>query len=125
MLSDDDAIAAQRHILEGKTSFDEWRPTAAQPVTIAETGSTVLNLQSCMIEAVAGPMNNQHRVTGATNFQMSFSYGRALQQSALKIWAKNINNKINAQKIFNHRSKMNGLSTSAKWTLNLEKQIDT
>ena len=60
-----------------------------------------------------------------TNFQMSFSYGRALQQSALKIWAKNINNKINAQKIFNHRSKMNGLSTSAKWTLNLEKQIDT
>ena len=73
MLSDDDAIAAQRHILEGKTSFDEWRPTAAQPVTIAETGSTVLNLQSCMIEAVAGPMNNQHRVTGATNFQMSFA----------------------------------------------------
>jgi hypothetical protein len=73
MLSDDDAIAAQRHILEGKTSFDSWRPTAAKPVTIAETGSTVLNLQSCMIEAVAGPMNNQHRVTGATNFQMSFA----------------------------------------------------
>ena len=58
-----------------------------------------------------------------TNFLMSFSYGRALQQSALKSWAKNINDKNNTQKIFNHRSKMNGLSTSAKWSMDLEKQI--
>jgi len=55
-----------------------------------------------------------------TNFVMSFSYGRALQQSALKNWGKNIDDKNNTQKIFNHRSKMNGLSTSAKWTVDLE-----
>jgi len=59
-----------------------------------------------------------------TNFVMSFSYGRALQQSALKNWAKNIKDTTNAQKIFNHRSKMNGLSTSAKWTIDLENQIN-
>tara|TARA_Y100000590_G_scaffold351788_1_gene404084 strand:+ start:244 stop:1263 length:1020 start_codon:yes stop_codon:yes gene_type:complete len=58
-----------------------------------------------------------------TNFLMSFSYGRALQQSALKNWAKNIKDTNNTQKIFNHRSKMNGLSTSAKWSIDLEKQI--
>ena len=58
-----------------------------------------------------------------TNFLMSFSYGRALQQSALKNWGQNIKDINNTQKIFNHRSKMNGLSTSAKWTLDLEKQI--
>jgi len=58
-----------------------------------------------------------------TNFLLSFSYGRALQQSALKNWAKNIKDINNTQKIFNHRSKMNGLSTSAKWSLNLEKQL--
>ena len=57
-----------------------------------------------------------------TNFLMSFSYGRALQQSALKNWGKNIKDVDNTQKIFNHRSKMNGLSTSAKWSLDLEKQ---
>jgi len=57
-----------------------------------------------------------------TNFLMSFSYGRALQQSALKNWGKNIKDVNNTQKIFNHRSKMNGLSTSAKWSLDLEKQ---
>jgi fructose-bisphosphate aldolase class I len=58
-----------------------------------------------------------------TNFLMSFSYGRALQQSALKNWAKNIKDISNAQKIFNHRSKMNGLSTTAKWNIKLENQI--
>ena len=57
-----------------------------------------------------------------TNFLMSFSYGRALQQSALKNWGKNIKDVNITQKIFNHRSKMNGLSTSAKWSLDLEKQ---
>ena len=57
-----------------------------------------------------------------TNFVMSFSYGRALQQSALKKWAKNIKDTTNTQKIFNHRSKMNGLSTSAKWSMDLENQ---
>ena len=58
-----------------------------------------------------------------TNFLMSFSYGRALQQSALKSWARDIKDINKTQKIFNHRSKMNGLSTSAKWNLNLEKQL--
>jgi len=57
-----------------------------------------------------------------TNFLMSFSYGRALQQSALKIWGKNIKDVDNTQKIFNHRSKMNGLSTSAKWSVDMEEQ---
>jgi len=58
-----------------------------------------------------------------TNFLMSFSYGRALQQSALKNWGKNIMDINNTQKIFNHRSKMNGLSTSAKWSMDLEKKL--
>ena len=57
-----------------------------------------------------------------TNFLMSFSYGRALQQSALINWGKNTGDTDNTQKIFNHRSKMNGLSTSAKWSMDLEKQ---
>ena len=58
-----------------------------------------------------------------TNFLMSFSYGRALQQSALKNWSKDIKDTNKTQKIFNHRSKMNGLSTSAKWSMELEKQL--
>ena len=55
-----------------------------------------------------------------TSFIMSFSYGRALQQSALKFWSKNIKNIEGTQKIFNHRAKMNTLAAQGKWSKDLE-----
>ena len=55
-----------------------------------------------------------------TNFIMSFSYGRALQQSALKFWSKNIQNIEGTQKVFNHRAKMNSLAARGKWSRELE-----
>ena len=55
-----------------------------------------------------------------TNFKMSFSYGRALQQSALKFWSKDIQNIEGTQKIFNHRAKMNTLAAQGKWSKDLE-----
>ena len=55
-----------------------------------------------------------------TKFIMSFSYGRALQQSALKYWGKNQDSIDNTKKIFDHRSEMNSLATNAKWTEELE-----
>jgi fructose-bisphosphate aldolase, class I len=66
-------------------------------------------------------LNEINRIND-TNFLISFSYGRALQQSALKNWGKDIKDITNTQKIFNHRSKMNSLSTSAKWHPHMEKQ---
>ena len=55
-----------------------------------------------------------------TNFIMSYSYGRALQQSALKHWAKDINDIEGTQKVFNHRAKMNTLAAQGKWSRELE-----
>jgi len=55
-----------------------------------------------------------------TNFILSYSYGRALQQSALKFWSKNIQNVKGTQEIFNHRAKMNTLAAQGKWSNNLE-----
>ena len=55
-----------------------------------------------------------------TNFIMSYSYGRALQQSALKFWSKDIKNIDGTQKIFNHRAKMNTLAAKGKWSKDLE-----
>ena len=57
-----------------------------------------------------------------TNFIMSYSYGRALQQSALKYWSKNINDIESAQKVFNHRAQMNTLAAQGKWSKELENQ---
>jgi len=55
-----------------------------------------------------------------TNFIMSYSYGRALQQSALKFWSKDIKNIEGTQKIFNHRAKMNTLAAQGNWSKKLE-----
>ena len=55
-----------------------------------------------------------------TNFIMSYSYGRALQQSALKFWSKNIDDIEGTQKIFNHRAKMNSMAAQGKWSKEIE-----
>jgi len=58
-----------------------------------------------------------------TSFNFTFSYGRALQQSALKTWAKSMNDTKKVQKVFDHRAKMNGASTMAKWDEKLEQSF--
>ena len=63
---------------------------------------------------------NQISLKNDTNFIMTYSYGRALQQSALKFWSKDINNIIGTQEIFDHRAKMCTLATKGKWSENLE-----
>ena len=55
-----------------------------------------------------------------TKFIMTYSYGRALQKSALKHWSKNINDTSGTQKIFNHRARMCTLAAQAKWSKELE-----
>ncbi len=55
-----------------------------------------------------------------TNFIMTYSYGRALQQSALKIWSKDTKNIEATQKTFNHRARMCTLAAQGKWVIELE-----
>ena len=55
-----------------------------------------------------------------TNFIMSYSYGRALQQSAIKFWSKDIKNIKGTQEIFNHRAHMCSLAAQGKWSKELE-----
>ncbi len=55
-----------------------------------------------------------------TRFIMSYSYGRALQQSALRTWSKDIKNIEAPQNIFNHRAKMCSLAAKGKWSKELE-----
>jgi fructose-bisphosphate aldolase class I len=55
-----------------------------------------------------------------TNFIMTYSYGRALQKSALKFWSKDTNNTSGTQKVFNHRAKMCTLAAQGKWSKELE-----
>jgi fructose-bisphosphate aldolase class I len=54
-------------------------------------------------------------------WQLSFSYGRALQAAPLKAWAGKAANVPAAQKAFLHRARMNGAARSGKWSESLEK----
>jgi fructose-bisphosphate aldolase class I len=63
---------------------------------------------------------NLININNNTNFIMTYSYGRALQQSALKFWAGDIKNIEGTQNIFNHRARMNTLAAQGKWSKELE-----
>ena len=55
-----------------------------------------------------------------TNFLITFSYGRALQQSALKTWSKEMTNTKAIHDVFNHRAKMNSLASKGGWSRAIE-----
>jgi fructose-bisphosphate aldolase class I len=57
-----------------------------------------------------------------STFVMSYSYGRALQQGALKYWSKNLDDVDGTQNVFNHRANMCSLASQGKWTEQVEKK---
>ena len=55
-----------------------------------------------------------------TSFLITYSFGRALQKSALKTWSEEMSNTKAIQNVFNHRAKMNGLASKGEWSKALE-----
>jgi fructose-bisphosphate aldolase class I len=66
-------------------------------------------------------LNAINRVGGP--WPLSFSYGRALQQSALKAWAGDSANADAAQAAFVHRARMNSLAVAGEWSAELEQPV--
>ena len=64
-------------------------------------------------------MNVQFK--GNLPWPLSFSYGRALQQPALKAWQGATGNVAAAQAALAHRSKMNGLASLGRYTADLDR----
>jgi fructose-bisphosphate aldolase class I len=58
---------------------------------------------------------------GGFPWKLSFSYGRALQQAALKTWLGKIENMSDAQAALSHRALMNKLAAKGAWSSDLEK----
>ena len=74
MLSEQDTIRAQDHIIRGNFEDDtQWKDWKADDpmMVIAETGGTVLSINGVQIEATAGPINNGKRLTGAVDFNIT------------------------------------------------------
>ncbi len=63
---------------------------------------------------------NAMNALGSQPWEVSFSYGRALQQSALKAWGGEAANVAAAQAVYLHRARMNGLARSGGYKPEME-----
>jgi fructose-bisphosphate aldolase class I len=59
---------------------------------------------------------------GDLPWNVTFSYGRALQAAPQKAWSGKSENVAAAQRVFNHRAMMNGLAARGEWKADLERK---
>jgi fructose-bisphosphate aldolase class I len=80
----------------------------------------VVFLSGGMSDEEATSRLNEMNRRGDVPWQLSFSYGRALQQPALKAWGGAPENLEAAQAALAHRARMNGLARSGEWSPSME-----
>ncbi|MBB4659189.1 class I fructose-bisphosphate aldolase [Parvularcula dongshanensis] len=112
-------------IVPGKKAADQSSPEEIAEKTVrcfrntvpaAVPGIVFLSGGQSEVEATRNldAMNRAYR--GELPWALSFSYGRALQTSALKAWSGKAENVRAAQIAFDHRAKMNGLAQQGAWS---------
>jgi fructose-bisphosphate aldolase class I len=90
-----------------------------QTVPVAVPGIAFLSGGQSDVEATAN-LDAINRA-GALPWNVTFSYGRALQAAPQKAWSGKTDNVPAAQAAFSHRARMNGLATTGEWTMDKEK----
>ncbi len=135
-----DALADHRIYLEGMVLKPNMvisgkkAANRAAPEAVAE--ATVRCLKRHVPPAVPGiaflsggqsPQEATHHLSlmnklGSLPWNLTFSYGRALQDTALKAWGGAAGNFGAGQKEFAKRAKLNGLATTGRYTPDLEQQ---
>ena len=97
---------------------------------------TVTVLKRCVPSAVPGiaflsggqsdedataHLNRMNQILGEKSpWNLTYSYGRALQSSALKAWSGKSENVPNAQEAFYKRAKLNGMATNGEYNQSME-----
>ena len=74
-------------------------------------------------EPATAHLNAMNAMSRKHPWPLSFSYGRALQDPALKIWGGKPDNVPAAQKALHHRAKCNSFATLGKYTPAMEQQL--
>jgi fructose-bisphosphate aldolase class I len=125
----DDMLLKPNMVLSGSDS-----PTQAGVEQVAK--ATVAALLDCVPASVPGivflsggqsdeaataHLNAMNRL-GGVPWELSFSYGRALQAPALKAWKGEAANVAAAQQAYHHRARLNGAARSGSWTEAMEKE---
>ena len=60
---------------------------------------------------------------GGVPWELSFSYGRALQATPLKVWSGEESNATDAQAAFAHRARCNGEARYGRYSEELERMF--
>jgi len=138
------ALADQRVLLEGlvlKTNMVISGKQCARQASVEEVArQTIRCLANTVPATVAGivflsggqsagaatehlnAMNSMPEGQGLP-WPLSFSYGRALQEPALKLWAGKAENVDAAQKALQHRERCNGLASLGQYTAEIEQEL--
>ena len=109
-------------------------PDQASPERIAEaTVNTFLGVVPAATPGIVFLSGGQSEVQATENLNainriggpwaLSFSYGRALQQSALQAWGGDAANTEAAQAAFVHRARMNALAVAGEWNAEMEQPV--
>ncbi len=110
-------------------------PTQAGVEAVAKI--TVKTLRRCVPAAVPGIVFlsggqseeeatvhlNAMNAIGSQSWELSFSYGRALQQSALQVWSGDPAKVQAAQAAYLHRARMNGAARSGRYKPEMEEEL--
>ncbi len=72
-------------------------------------------------ELATAHLNEMNKIGGAP-WELSFSYGRALQAPPLKAWAGQAANLPAAQKALYHRARCNGAARNGSYTPQMESE---
>lgn len=133
-----DQLSRQRILLEAmilKPNMVIAGKNSAKQATIDEVAKITLRvLRQCVPPAVPGiaflsggqseqeatAHLNAMNTLGPHPWELSFSYGRALQASALKAWAGKDQNTVIARNAFVHRARMNGLARNGDYRKELD-----
>ena len=80
----------------------------------------IVFLSGGMTDEEATSRLNEINRLGDAPWEISFSYGRALQQRPLSVWDGEAANAEAAQEALAHRARMNGLARNGEWSRELE-----
>ena len=115
-------------VIDGTLVTDKSSPRTIAEKTIScfkevvpEDVPGIVFLSGGQSEIEATENLDQMNKIGNLPWNLSFSYGRALQASALQAWLGKVENEETASMAFNHRAEMNSLATLGKWDAELEK----
>ena len=105
--------AADEDVAQHTIRCFRWTVPAAVP--------GILFLSGGQTDEQATSRLNEMNKLGPHPWELSFSYGRALQAPVLKVWKGDPTNAVAAQAAFTHRARMNGAARDGSYTAAMEK----